>query len=143
MYVSEVLRGKGGWVERIRPESTVAEAARLITEHRIGAVVVVDVRDRVIGILSERDIVRGAAAEGAAALDLPISDLMSSNVVSCSPDDDVKNVMQVMTLRRIRHLPVMEGDALTGIVSIGDLVKARLDEQAIEVGVLRDYARSH
>ncbi len=143
MNVSEVLRGKGGWVERIRPESTVAEAARLITDHRIGAVVVVDVKDKVIGILSERDIVRGAAAEGAAALDLSVSDLMSSNVVSCSPDDDVKSVMQVMTLRRIRHLPVMEGDALTGIVSIGDLVKARLDEQAIEVGVLRDYARSH
>ena len=143
MYVSEVLKRKGSRVEKARPDMPVGDAIQALRSKGIGALVVCDLKAKVIGILSERDIVLALAEYGAAALTMPVRELMTEAVVSCSPEDDIKHAMELMTVRRFRHLPVMvEGD-LVGIVSIGDGVKARLDEQALEVNVLRDYARSH
>jgi len=143
MFVSEILKTKGTRVELARPDMPVAEAAKVLTEKRIGALVVCDPRGHVMGILSERDLVRALALLGAAMLEKTVGELMTGTVVSCSPDDNIKQAMELMTVRRFRHLPVMVEGELSGIVSIGDLVKARLDEQALEVNVLRDYARSH
>ncbi len=143
MSVSEILKGKGTRVETTHPDITVAEAARLLTEKRIGALPVCDFKGKVIGILSERDIVRGIAKHGPEALELPVNELMTGRVISCAPEDDVRHVMALMTNWRIRHLPVMVGDELRGMLSIGDVVKHRLDETQLELNVLRDYARSH
>ena len=142
MKVSEILKRKGTAVQKIRPETTLGEAARELSEANIGAVLVCDVRGTVLGVLSERDIVRRIAAEGPGALELAAGEAMTSRVVSCRPDDAVDHVMSVMTHRRIRHLPVMVGDELLGLISIGDVVKNVLEEMQLEVNVLRDYARA-
>ncbi|WP_448207381.1 CBS domain-containing protein [Azospirillum sp. sgz302134] len=139
--VAEVLNRKGHTVASILPSETVMHAARMLTEKRIGALVVRDRRGRLAGILSERDIVRAVAAHGAEALDHTVEDLMTKEVKTCRPMDTVKDVMHMMTLRRHRHVPVCDdGGDLVGVVSIGDAVKARLDEQAHEVAVLKDLA---
>jgi CBS domain-containing protein len=95
--------------------------------------------DHVVGIISERDVVRGLAEHGAELLDMKVADLMTKNVKTCSPEDDLKHVMTEMTRSRIRHLPVTEDGRMCGIVSIGDVVKTRLDELETETNVLRDY----
>jgi len=143
MSVSTILQRKGSKVETVYPETTVAEAARLMTDRDIGALIVCDHWGKVVGIVSERDVARGAAREGAGVLDREVATIMIGSVLSCRPEDEVKHVMAVMTLHKVRHLPVMVGNELRGIVSMGDLVKHRLDEIEVEVGVLRDYARSH
>ena len=143
MNVAAILKRKGSKVETIHPEATVAEAARLMADRDIGALVVCDRWGKAVGILSERDVARGAAREGGPVLDRPVSALMIGSVLSCAPEDEVKRVMAVMTLHKVRHLPVMVGGELRGMVSLGDLVKHRLDEIETEIGVLRDYARSH
>lgn len=143
MNVTEILKGKGTRVETTHAEVTVAEAARVLTDKHIGALLVCDLRGKVIGILSERDIVRGIAGHGPTALDLTVGEVMTERVISCAPEDDVRHVMAVMTNWRTRHLPVMAGKELRGILSIGDVVKNRLDETQLELNVLRDYARSH
>lgn len=137
--IADVLGTKGHTVVSMLPNDTVADAARLLTERRIGAIVVRDRRGKLVGILSERDIVRTIADHGEDALQEPIEDLMTKQVRTCKPSDSIKDLMQMMTTRRHRHVPVCNdvGD-LVGIVSIGDVVKARLDEQAHEVAVLRD-----
>lgn len=137
--VSAVLNTKGRTVVTIAPTDTIAKAAGLLHEKRIGAVVVRDLRNKVVGILSERDIVRAVASKGADALEHRVEELMTKEVRTCRPEDTIKELMQMMTMRRHRHVPVCDaaGDLL-GIVSIGDVVKARLDEQAHEVAVLRD-----
>ncbi|HYD65777.1 CBS domain-containing protein [Azospirillum sp.] len=137
--VAELLGSKGRTVVSILPSESVASAAALLTEKRIGAVVVRDLRGKLVGILSERDIVRAIAGRGEAALDERVEELMTKEVRTCKPGDSVKDLMQMMTQRRHRHVPVCdEAGDLVGIVSIGDVVKARLDEQAHEVAVLRD-----
>jgi len=137
--VASVLKTKGHTVVTILPSETVAKAAALLHEKRIGAVIVRDVRGKLAGILSERDIVRAVGERGAGALDHRVEELMTREVRTCKPTDSIKDLMQMMTLRRHRHVPVCdEGGDLVGIVSIGDVVKARLDEQAHEVAVLRD-----
>jgi len=141
MTVAAILKGKGTRVETTHAGMTVAEAARRLTDKRIGALPVCNLRGKVIGILSERDIVEGIAGHGPAALDLTVGDLMTERVISCAPEDDVRHVMAVMTNWRVRHLPVMVDDELTGILSIGDVLKHRLDETQLELNVLRDYAR--
>lgn len=138
MQISEVLRNKSGTIITILPTETIEQASQLLAEKRIGAVVVRDRRGKVVGILSERDVVRGIATKGAGALALKVQDLMTPDVKTCKPTDTIKEIMSVMTLRRIRHLPVIEGEELIGVVSIGDVVKSRIDEQAQEVAVLRD-----
>ncbi|HYD29286.1 MAG TPA: CBS domain-containing protein [Azospirillaceae bacterium] len=140
MQITDILRHKGRHVTAILPNETVETATRLLAEKRIGAVLVRDRRGKVVGILSERDIVRRIADKGAAALALKVQELMTSDVKTCKPTDTVKEVMSVMTLRRIRHLPVMDGEELAGLVSIGDVVKSRLDEQAHEAAVYRDLS---
>lgn len=139
--IAEVLNRKGHTVAATLPSESVATAARLLTEKRIGALVVRDRRGKLVGILSERDIVRAVATQGADALDLAVEELMTKEVKTCRPTDTVKDLMQMMTLRRHRHVPVCDdaGD-LVGVMSIGDAVKARLDEQAHEVAVLKDIA---
>jgi len=139
MYVTDILNAKGTEVIATGPTETVAVTARLLNDRRIGAVLVRDGEDNVIGVISERDIIRGIAVNGADALDMMVRDLMTSEVVSCKPTDTISEVMRVMTTRRFRHLPVMEDGTLTGMISIGDVLKYRLDESELETRVLRDY----
>jgi CBS domain-containing protein len=125
--ISGILARKGSSVITAPPSTSVTEFIRLLAEHRIGAVVVVS-DGRMVGIVSERDVVRRLAAAGAAALDQQISELMTSELVTCTPEDSLDDIALLLTERRIRHLPVMAGDELAGIVTIGDVVAARLRE---------------
>jgi CBS domain-containing protein len=138
MDVDRILRSKGANVITIRSDATVAELVRGLRDARIGAMVVSDDGWHVDGIVSERDVVGGLAERGVGIMDERIADVMTRVVVTCSPHDTVKQVMSVMTLRHVRHLPVVEDGVLRGIVSIGDVVKFRLDEIQTEAGVLRD-----
>ncbi len=140
MSVEAILKSKGSNIFTIRPEHSVADAAALLTNKRVGVAVVCDAKGRLQGVLSERDIVKGLSQYGKGALEMPVRNVMSSPVVTCAPSDSVKAIMEVMTERRIRHLPVVEKDELLGIVSIGDAVNFRLHETQLEVGVLRDFA---
>lgn len=143
MLVETVLRAKGNGVVTARPDVTVGEAARQLAANRIGALVIVDgdgLLPRIVGILSERDIVRVLAERGPATSDMRVRDLMSTNVVTCRLGDTVEQLMAVMTNRRVRHLPVLGDDgALIGIITIGDVVKNRLEEATMVVESLRDY----
>jgi CBS domain-containing protein len=138
MLVSTILHEKGDTVVAIAPGATVAEAVALLNRHNIGAVVVTSDGRSIDGILSERDIVR--ALEGhEAVLDKPVSELMTAAVMTCDPCDTVDALMATMTERRIRHLPVVDQGALSGIVSIGDVVRHRVDELQLEAKTLHDY----
>jgi len=139
MYVRDILSTKGGRVTTIKPDATISSTSKLLSQHRIGAVLVTDATDKIMGILSERDIVRGLSGHGGAVADLTVADLMTRDVRSCAPGDTIADLMAVMTTHRIRHLPVLEEGKLVGIVSIGDVVKYRLDEAKLEVDSLRDY----
>ena len=141
MLVQEILKHKGTKVVTTDAGQTIAATASLLTREKIGAVVVADARGQVAGIMSERDIVRGVAERGEKALSAKVGDLMTSDVLSCKPDDSLNDLMAMMTSRRVRHLPVMEAGELKGIVSIGDVVKHRLEEVQMEVDVLQDYVR--
>jgi len=134
-----MLDDKGSKVVTIKPNATISTAVSLLKLERIGAVVVSDDGSRINGILSERDIVRGLAVHGTDLLNLQVSELMTSSVKTCTQDAKVTEVMAEMTRSRIRHLPVMEGGKLTGIISIGDVVKNRLQELETETSVLRDF----
>ena len=139
MYVSDVLKEKGSNVVTTSPDETVGATAQLLNAKRIGAVIVCDSNDAIVGMLSERDIVRGIAQHGESVLEGPVRELMTSEVVTCQPTDTIAEVMKVMTHGRFRHLPVVEDDALKGMISIGDVVKHRLEETEAEAKVLRDY----
>ena len=143
MFISDVLRTKGHHVERIHPTDNVEVAVRQLAEHRIGALVVEDRWMKPVGIFSERDFINAVAREGAAVLGFLVEQLMSSPILSCRSSDRVDAVLATMTTARIRHLPVVEDDELKGIVSIGDLVKHRLDEKELEASVLLDISRMH
>lgn len=141
MTVHDILESKGGQVVSVGPDDTVSSVARVLADRRIGAVLVRD-EGRVVGVFSERDVVRGLGRYGAATLDRPVSDLMTRDVVTCRPTDTVHDVMERMTAKRIRHLPVLDNGQLKGIVSIGDLVKARIDEAEREAQDLREYIKA-
>ena len=146
MQVREILAAKGQRVVTIRPDATIATAVHRLALERVGALVVSEDGVTIAGIISERDIVRGLAEEGAAimGLDRKVADLMTTTVTTCGPEDKVKNLMAEMTRRRIRHLPVVDDGRLAGIVSIGDVVKSRLEEMELETLVLRDaYIAAH
>src|SRR5215470_917626 len=143
MFISDVLRTKGHHVERIHPTDSVELAVRRLAEHRIGALVVEDRWMKPVGIFSERDFINAVARDGAAVLGLEVEQLMSTPILTCGPADRIDAVLATMTLARIRHLPVIENNELKGIVSIGDLVKHRLDEKELEASVLRDIQRMH
>jgi CBS domain-containing protein len=139
MHVAAILREKGRAVETARPEETVIEVARKLAAKRIGAVVITDRNGGVAGIVSERDIIRALAAEGPASLDWSVSELMTRNVRSCCESDTIDSLMSTMTAHRFRHLPVIEEGVLSGIVSIGDVVKHHIAEVEMEATAMRDY----
>ncbi len=139
MNVETILRNKGDAVAKVAPQATIREAAALLRRERIGALVVSRDSAKVEGILSERDIVHGLADRGAALLDAAVEELMTRRVFTCSPRDSVADLMAMMTERRIRHIPVLRDGALAGIVSIGDVVKHRLDEMEYETSSLRSF----
>jgi CBS domain-containing protein len=142
MTMTAILSAKGGDVVTIEPTATLAAAAKLLSERKIGAVLILGPGDRVAGILSERDIVRALSARGAAVLDEPVGQSMTRNVVTCGKDDPIASVMERMTQGKFRHLPVIEQGKLIGIVSIGDVVKQRLTEMEQESEAIRDYIRT-
>ncbi len=141
MKVRDILAHKGSAVVTVRPDTSVATAVHRLMLERIGALIVSDDGSRVLGIVSERDIVRVVAERGAEALapDLTLEEIMTRHVLTCGLEDTVKDLMTTMTQRRIRHLPVVESGKLVGIVSIGDVVKNRLEEVELEANVLREY----
>ncbi|MGE0253107.1 MAG: CBS domain-containing protein [Alphaproteobacteria bacterium] len=142
MEVRDILRRKGAIVETIAPEATLHQACEQMAACRIGCLVVSNDGARVDGILSERDIVTQVALRGVGVLERFVNDALTRQVITCAPGDDVVELMSVMTDRRCRHLPVVDAGRLVGIVSIGDLVKARIDAAETEAAALRDYITS-
>jgi CBS domain-containing protein len=143
MLVSDVLKTKGYNVVTIKPADSVELAVRKLGEHRIGALVVEDWWAKPIGVFSERDFINAVAKDGAEVLRYEVQQLMSSPIISCRSADRVDAVLARMTLARIRHLPVIDAAEMRGIVSIGDLVKHRLDEKELEASTLLDISRMH
>ncbi|MBU4433064.1 MAG: CBS domain-containing protein [Alphaproteobacteria bacterium] len=139
MLVSQILKDKGDLVFTASPQETVGAAAALLHTRRVGAMVVVDAEEAIVGILSERDIVRVIAKEGAPALTRPITACMSADVVFAYPEETVDALLERMTDRRIRHLPVVRDGRLAGIISIGDLVKYKISEAQAEAEGLKAY----
>ncbi len=139
MKVRDMLSIKGDKVATIRPDATVETALHRLKLERVGALVVSADSEKVAGIVSERDIVRGLPDHGAAILEMKISEIMTRSVKTCSPDSSVQEIMGEMTRSRFRHMPVMSDNKLCGIISIGDVVKNRLEELETETHVLRDY----
>ena len=142
MTVKAILSVKGTDVFTIEPTANLAGAASLLAERKVGALVVTGPDRRVIGIVSERDIVQELAAHGPASLDLPLTDVMTRRVMTCTITDTVVSVMERMTQGKFRHLPVVEQGRLAGIISIGDVVKHRLQEMEREQSALRDYIQT-
>ena len=138
MLVAQILKDKGDQVFTCEPTDTVSQAARALHERRVGAMVVCK-GEQVVGILSERDIVRSLARDGAAALERPVADYMTADVQFARPAEPIDSLMERMTDRRIRHLPVLHESRLTGIVSIGDVVKCKIAETVQEAEELKHY----
>jgi CBS domain-containing protein len=141
MTVRAILDTKGRQVECVEPQNTLADAAKRLAERKIGAVLVM-ANARMEGILSERDIVRALGERGAAILTEPVSSVMTRRVVSCKPQDTVSSIMEVMTNGKFRHLPVIEGGVVVGLISIGDVVKWRVQEYENEQEALRQYIKT-
>ncbi len=139
MTVEHILAGKGRTVVTIEPERTLFETARLLSEKRIGAVVVSDAEHAVLGIVSERDIVQALAKGGPSVLQEPVSQHMTAKVITCTGRSAIRELMQLMTENKFRHVPIVENGRLTGIVSIGDIVKQRVAEIEAEQQALREY----
>lgn len=140
MQVSAILKTKGSAVKTIRPQAPVRAVAQALRSESVGVMVVTDEVGTLKGIISERDLARGMADLGESLFGKTAADLMTTQVVTCTPDDSVAGIARVMTQRRIRHLPVMTGRKIVGLVSIGDVLKHRLDEVQLEANVLRDVA---
>jgi CBS domain-containing protein len=136
--VRQLLEAKRPAIHAIRPEAPVLEAIRLMADAHIGAVLVMD-GPRLVGILSERDYARKVVLQGRSSADTPVRDIMTARVLTTTPGDTSDRCMQVMTERRIRHLPVVDGDEVLGVVSIGDLVKAVIEDQRVELDSLQRY----
>jgi CBS domain-containing protein len=139
MTVKAIVSRKGRDVLTIEPTASLAAAVKLLAERRIGAIVITGADHQVIGILSERDIVRALASRGTAALDEPVGQVMTRKVMTCSEDETIASLAGRMTEGKFRHLPVVEGGRLAGIVSIGDVVKFRLEEMERESSALKEY----
>ena len=140
MKVADILQKKGSVVKTVAPDKTALEFSRQLCAEQIGAMVVSDDGRSINGIISERDLAYALAVHGSELSGIAVSKLMTRAVVVCSPEDSIADVMKLMTQRRIRHLPVKDGDQLAGIISIGDVLKHRLGEMELEASVLRDYA---
>ena len=141
MTIRAILSSKGGDVLSVGSDDRVSDAVALLAEKRIGALPVID-DGQVVGIFSERDVVYGIARNGAAALDARIGDVMTAPAMTVDPDSAVMSGLSLMTRRRIRHLPVVEGNSVVGFVSIGDLVKYRIEKIEAEAAAMRDYIAS-
>ena len=139
MIVKNILLGRRGNVVTIEPTADLAAAVKRLAERRIGALVILGADHRIVGILSERDIVQAFAERGPAALHEPVGQVMTSDVKTCSEDDTIEGLMGRMTTGKFRHMPVVEQGKLIGIVSIGDVVKNRVEEIEHESEALRDY----
>lgn len=139
VHISVILERKGSDVITIRPDAMLLAAAEAMSKNNIGALVVSPDGQAVVGIVSERDLVRDLARLGTGAVKRTVADVMSSDVTTCAPDATVDELMETMTKRRIRHVPILNGDVLAGIVSIGDVVKMRLDELEVEKNSLEKY----
>jgi CBS domain-containing protein len=139
MIVNKILGLKGRDVVTIEPARPLSEAVKVLSERRIGALLIVDGQGPVSGIISERDIVRAVAAQGAKALDEPVSRFMTEKVVTCTGQTSINDVMELMTKQKFRHVPVVEGGRLAGIISIGDVVKLRLEEVEAEAQAIKEY----
>lgn len=142
MTVSIILAAKGREVVTIEPGATLKSAVALLAERRIGAVLVLGADNRIVGILSERDIVRAVAEAGAAALEQPVSQSMTRKVSTCTESETIASLMERMTAGKFRHLPVVDQGRLVGIVSIGDVVKHRLQEMERDSAAMRDYIQT-
>jgi CBS domain-containing protein len=142
MNVKTILAVKGSDIVGIEPNADLSAAAQLLSKHRIGALVIRGAGGRIAGILSERDIVRAISEHGAEALALPVGQVMTREVVTAGEDESVAGIMERMTSRKFRHLPVVSGGKLIGLVSIGDVVKQRVEEVESESEALRDYIRT-
>ncbi len=139
MTVARIINQKGADTVSVRPDVPLTEAIQLLSQNNIGALVVSDDEVSVIGVLSERDIICGFAKSGAAFLEQPVRALMTSEVQTCTPQDTTMALLARMTEQRVRHMPVVEDGRLAGIISIGDVVKLRLDDLAADVESMRDY----
>lgn len=139
MTVSTILADKGRDVVAIDPHATLAQAAKLLADKRIGAALILGADRRISGIISERDIVRALAESGAAALDEPVSGTMTRTVETCNESEPIRNLLERMTAGKFRHLPVVDQGRLVGIISIGDAVKHRLQEMERESAAMHDY----
>ena len=142
MTVSIILAGKGRDVLTIEPNATLADAVNLLAEKRIGALVILGADRRIVGILSERDIVRVLGERGATVLEEPVSQVMTRKVVTCKETDTVAELMEMMTKGKFRHLPVVDSGKVVGLISIGDIVKRRVQEYESEQEALRDYIKT-
>jgi CBS domain-containing protein len=142
MTVNDILSQKGSQVLTIEPTATLAAAVKMLAQRRIGALVVTGADCRIVGIISERDIVRVLDDKGPAVLDSPVAETMTRKVVTCAQGETIAEIMERMTGGKFRHVPVVEQGRLIGIVSIGDVVKARLSELEHEHDALRDYIRT-
>lgn len=143
MLVSEILTKKGDKVVTTSPSTSVVRIAQLFKSLNIGSVVVLGNDGAIAGLVSEKNIIHHIAADIDTPLKWPVSKIMTTAVTTCLPDDDIRQIMAWMTLRRIRHVPVVSEGRLCGIISIGDVVKHRLEESSLEINVLRDVARAH
>ncbi|MFL6746734.1 MAG: CBS domain-containing protein [Sphingomicrobium sp.] len=141
MTIAAVLRGKGSEVETITADATVSDVVGSLGQRRIGALPVVE-DGRIVGIVSERDVIYGLRDHGADVLGWPVSRIMSAPAITVSPDTEVLTALALITQRRIRHLPVVDGHRIIGIVSIGDLVKHRMERIEAEAEAMRSYIQS-
>lgn len=139
MTVARILAEKGRTVATVPPHRTMMEAMKILAEKRIGAVVVCDAEKKVKGILSERDVLRAVAGEGASAFEAPVSLYMTAKVTTCTLGDTIEELMEMMTDGRFRHVPVCEDGQLVGVISIGDVVKRRIATVEAEHQAMRDY----
>ena len=143
MKVDAVLTAKGREVATVNPSATLHTVAQRLRLERIGALVVLD-DGKLAGMISERDVVHAFAAHRAEAAEIKVADVMTRDLITCRPEDSLTRVLGLMTRHRVRHLPVLEGGRLVGLISIGDAVKHRLDELELEAAVLRDaYIAGH
>jgi CBS domain-containing protein len=144
MKIDDVMQSKGRHVETVAPDTPIPDVCQRMRMKNIGALVVTRDGEHIDGIISERDVVSGLARAGAEVLRMTARQLMTKSVITCTPEDHLTKVMAVITTRRVRHLPVVENGKLAGIVSIGDLMKTRLQEVELEANVLRDvYLAAH
>ncbi len=142
MNVKAILAAKGGEIVCIEPTADLAAASQLLSANRIGAVLIRGAGGHIAGILSERDIVRALSEHGAAALSLPVGQVMTREVATCAEDETIASIMERMTAGKFRHMPVVTKGKLIGLVSIGDVVKQRVEEIERESDALRDYIRT-